>query len=60
MILKRLQEKKASYNVTKWQREEEGRKKMLRTICEFPLVDKEGSITGYGQADFIIKKKKTS
>mgnify|MGYP001332071477 CR=1 FL=1 len=29
---------------------------MLRNICEFPLVEKEGSVTGYGQADFIIKK----
>ena len=33
---------------------------MLRNICEFPLVEKEASVTGYGQADFIIKKKKTS
>ena len=55
-----MQEKKASYNVTKWGKEEEGRKKMLRNICEFPLMEKEGGVTGYGQADFIIKKKKQS
>jgi hypothetical protein len=40
MILKRLQEKKPSYNVTKWGKDEEHRKKMLRNICEFPLVEK--------------------
>ena len=46
MILKRLQEKKASYNVTKWSKEEESRKKMLRNICEFPLIEKQDSVTG--------------
>ena len=31
---------------------------MLQNICEFPLIEKQDSVTGYGQADFIIKKKK--
>jgi hypothetical protein len=37
MILKRLQDKSASYNVQKWQKDEDSRKKVLRNICEYPL-----------------------
>ena len=37
LILKRLQEKQASYNVGKWQKEEDSRKKILKNICEYPL-----------------------
>ena len=42
MILKRLQDKSASYNVSKWQKEEDSRKKLLRNICEYPYMEKEG------------------
>ena len=60
-ILKRLQEKGASYNVSKWQREEDERKKILKNICEYPLVDKIDTQSSLMmQPDFIIKKKKTS
>jgi hypothetical protein len=37
LILKRLQDKQASYNVSKWQKEEDSRKKILKNICEYPL-----------------------
>jgi len=37
MILKRLQDKSASYNVSKWQKEEDSRRKVLKNICEYPL-----------------------
>ncbi len=57
MILKRLQEKQANYNVSKWQREEDDRKKILRNICEYPLVS-DSIFNPTGQPDFIIKKKK--
>lgn len=56
LILKRLQDKSASYNVQKWQRAEDSRIKILRNICEFPLIQKDA----YSQPDFIIKKKKQS
>ena len=61
-ILKRLQDKQASYDVNRWAKAEEGRKKILRNICEYPLLDKadpRGSPFG-NQPDFIIKKKKAS
>ena len=65
-ILKRLQDKQASYNVQRWQRQEDSRKKLLSNICEYPLLDKEmaSSIQRVspfgGQPEFIIKKKKQS
>ena len=37
MILKRLQDKSASYNVQKWERAENERNKVLKNICEYPL-----------------------
>lgn len=36
LILKRLQEKKPNYNVTRWAQEDQQRKKLLQNICEFP------------------------
>lgn len=39
-ILKRLQNKQANYNVSKWQRDEENRNKILRNICEYPLMER--------------------
>ena len=36
VILKRLQEKKPNYNVTKWAQEDQQRRKLLENICEFP------------------------
>ena len=39
-ILKRLQNKSANYNVSKWQKEEESRTRILRNICEYPLLEK--------------------
>jgi len=36
VILKRLQEKKPNYNVTKWAVEDQERRKLLSNICEFP------------------------
>lgn len=57
LILKRLQDKSANYNVLKWQKNEEERKKVLKNICEYPLIEKEGY---HGQPDFIIKRKNKS
>ena len=57
LILKRLQDKSANYNVVKWQKNEEERKRVLKNICEYPLIDKEGY---HGQPDFIIKRKTKS
>ena len=57
LILKRLQDKSANYNVAKWQRNEDERKKVLKNICEYPLIEKEGY---QGQPDFIIKRKTKS
>lgn len=56
MILKRLQDKSANYNVSKWQREDNERIKILKNICEYPLIAKDV----YMQPDFIIKKKKSA
>lgn len=66
VILKRLQEKKPNYNVTRWAVEDQTRRKILSNICEYPLVPKDGqegqgmeSNEAYmsGPPDFIIKKK---
>ena len=38
LILKRLQEKQPHYNVTRWAKEDEGRKRILTNICEYPYV----------------------
>ena len=51
--MKRLQDKQASYNVSKWQREEDQRLKVLKNICEYPLASQDSLM----QPDFIIKKK---
>lgn len=40
-ILKRLQDKKAYYDVNSWQKDEVKRKKVLANICEYPLVMKD-------------------
>lgn len=56
MILKRLQDKSANYNVSRWQREDDKRIKILKNICEYPLIHKDV----YNQPDFIIKKKKSA
>lgn len=56
MILKRLQDKSANYNVSKWQREDNERIKILKNICEYPLQARDA----YMQPDFIIKKKKSA
>ena len=36
VILKRLQEKKPNYNVTRWVQEDMQRRKLLDNICEYP------------------------
>lgn len=36
VMLKRLQEKKPSYNVTQWAQDDQQRRKLLENICEFP------------------------
>ena len=36
VILKRLQEKKPNYNVTRWVHEDNERRKILNNICEYP------------------------
>ena len=36
VILKRLQEKKPNYNVTRWAQEDMQRRKLLENICEYP------------------------
>ncbi len=56
LILKRLQDKSANYNVSRWQVEDNKRIKILKNICEYPLVNKDQFI----QPDFIIKKKKST
>ena len=55
-ILKRLQDKKAYYDVQSWQKDEVKRKKVLANICEYPLVMKDP----YAQPDFIIKRRNKS
>jgi hypothetical protein len=55
-ILKRLQDKQANYNVAKWQKDDVERQKILKNICEYPLLNKEL----FGQPDFIIRKKTKS
>lgn len=66
VILKRLQEKKPNYNVTKWAVEDQERRKILHNICEYPyqLKKDEQELAGEsnqaymsGPPDFIIKKK---
>lgn len=42
LILKRLQDKSANYNVSRWQKNEEDRTKVLKRICEYPLIEKDG------------------
>ena len=37
-ILRRLQDKQPSYNVSKWMEEAEERKKILKNICEYPYL----------------------
>lgn len=70
-ILKRLQEKAPNYNVTKWVSEDEQRRKLLSSICEYPYQleavsgNRQGSDSLYasqtryqnGQPDYIIKKR---
>lgn len=53
LILKRLQDKQASYNVSKWQKDEDHRVRILKNICEYPLASQDSLM----QPDFIIKKK---
>ena len=36
VILKRLQEKKPNYNVTRWAQDDFTRRKLLENICEYP------------------------
>jgi len=36
VILKRLQDKKPNYNVTRWVQEDMERRKILNNICEYP------------------------
>jgi hypothetical protein len=58
MILKRLQDKSASYNVQKWERAENERNKVLKNICEYPLQKEDAfTVSGLSQPDFIITKK---
>ena len=69
VILKRLQEKKPNYNVTKWAQEDASRRRLLHNICEYPYqllseqqqlaMGQEGPDGQYleGPPDFIIKKK---
>ena len=40
-ILKRLQDKQASYNVQKWEKDEVHRRRVLKNICEYPLLENE-------------------
>ena len=56
LILKRLQDKSANYNVQKWENENQQRQKVLQNICEYPLLAKDA----YQQPDFIIRKKNKS
>ena len=72
VILKRLQEKKPNYNVTKWAQDDFSRRKLLENICEYPYqlqqmqedqqqmmmqTDEAGNQYLSGPPDFIIKKK---
>lgn len=62
VILKRLQEKKPHYNVTKWAKEDEERRKKLERICEYPYqlqaatVQTESNV-GAGSADFAQRSR---
>lgn len=38
VMLKRLQEKKPNYNVTRWAVEDVERRKILSNICEYPVT----------------------
>ena len=66
LILKRLQDKQANYNVTRWAKEDQQRRRILTNICEFPyqLRTDPNAIMGVpensyqnGPPDFIIRKK---
>lgn len=65
VILKRLQEKKPNYNVTRWAQEDQERRKILNNICEYPYqllkeneqVAQSNEAYMSGPPDFIIKKK---
>ena len=71
IILKRLQEKKPNYNVTKWAQDDFSRRKLLENICEYPYqlrsqgeeqqplspTGEDGGAYQAGAPDFIIKKK---
>lgn len=71
VILKRLQEKKPNYNVTRWAQEDVQRRKILHNICEYPyqlqqeeleaqgvmMTNEAGEAYMSGPPDFIIKKK---
>lgn len=64
--MKRLQEKKPNYNVTRWAVEDNDRRRIVENICEYPyqLLSKStedaAALTPQGPADFIIKKKNRS
>lgn len=69
-MLKRLQEKKPNYNVTKWAVEDLERRKILNNICEFPYqignkdeqqqpLESEMAYMN-GPPDFIIRKNRSS
>jgi len=63
-ILKRLQDQPANYNMTKWEEDEQERKKLLKNICEYPYQLEsnqtssiQSNMTSYnsGQPDFIVR-----
>ena len=64
-MLRRLQDRKANYNVTKWAVEDQERRKLLNNICEYPyqIGSKEEDADGVnaylnGPPDFIIRKSR--
>ena len=59
LILKRLQDKSANYNVSRWQKEEDSRKRILKNICEYPYQSSQEKYP-LTQPDFIIRKQKKS
>lgn len=44
-ILRRLQDKQSNYNINKWEEEAHEKRKILKNICEYPLLEDQKNST---------------
>mmetsp|Transcript_263 Transcript_263/g.269 ORF Transcript_263/g.269 Transcript_263/m.269 type:complete len:128 (-) Transcript_263:330-713(-) len=51
-MLKRLQDKQSNYSVARWEEDFKSKERMMKNMCEYPLVFDERNLQSAGALDY--------